>query len=80
MVRFTARESADAIEYTIADEGPGFDVTSLPDPTAPENVLNVSGRGILLIRTFMDSVEFNETGNRITMRKTCRAEAPARGG
>lgn len=66
-VRFTARESPDAVEYTVADEGPGFDASALPDPRAPENLLKVSGRGVMLIRTFMDEVRFNDRGNEVTM-------------
>jgi CheY-like chemotaxis protein len=64
-----AKESTERIEYTIEDEGPGFDPESLPDPTAARNVLEVSGRGIMLIRTFMDEVRFNDLGNQITMTK-----------
>ncbi len=55
--------------FTIRDEGPGFDPTTLPDPTDPANLERVSGRGLLLIQTFMDKVEHNETGNQITMIK-----------
>lgn len=55
--------------FTIRDEGPGFDPTKLPDPTDPTNLDKVSGRGLLLIRTFMDEVHFNRTGNEITMIK-----------
>lgn len=55
--------------YIIRDEGPGFDPTSLPDPTDPANLESTSGRGLLLIRTFMDSVSHNETGNQIMMIK-----------
>ncbi|MBC8356012.1 MAG: response regulator [Planctomycetes bacterium] len=55
--------------FTIRDQGPGFDPSSLPDPTAPENVGKVNGRGMFLIRTFMDQVRFNETGNEVTMIK-----------
>ena len=51
------------------DQGPGFDPESLPDPTDPENLLRVHGRGILLMRTFMDSVEFNDKGNEVTLIK-----------
>ena len=57
------------IEIVIVDEGPGFDPHSLPDPTDPENIERASGRGLLLIRTFMDHVEHNESGNQITMKK-----------
>jgi CheY-like chemotaxis protein/anti-sigma regulatory factor (Ser/Thr protein kinase) len=55
--------------YTIRDEGNGFDPSVLPDPSKPENLEKVGGRGILLIRTFMDLVYHNETGNAITMTK-----------
>lgn len=64
-----ARESLEEVEYVIEDEGPGFNWSTLPDPTSPEGMLMVSGRGIWLIRTFMDKVEFNEVGNRIRMSK-----------
>ena len=58
----------------IRDEGPGFDAAQLPDPTAPENVARVNGRGLFLIRTFMDDVRFNQRGNEITMIKRRGAE------
>jgi len=57
------------VTYVIRDEGPGFDVGAIPDPTDPDNLLKVSGRGLMLISTFMDSVRFNESGNEITMSK-----------
>jgi CheY-like chemotaxis protein/anti-sigma regulatory factor (Ser/Thr protein kinase) len=53
--------------YVIRDEGKGFDPATLPDPTDPANMEKASGRGLLLIRTFMDRVAFNEAGNQITM-------------
>ena len=55
--------------FTIRDQGPGFDPRKLPDPTDPENLEKVSGRGLLLMRTFMDEVTFNESGNQVTMVK-----------
>jgi len=55
--------------FKVRDEGPGFDPASLPDPTDPENVGKVNGRGLFLIRTFMDEVRFNATGNEVTMIK-----------
>ncbi len=54
--------------FIITDEGPGFDPTALPDPTDPANLESVAGRGLLLIRTFMNSVVHNAKGNQITMR------------
>lgn len=57
--------------FVIRDYGPGFDPSKLPDPTDPENLERVSGRGLLLMRTFMDEVTFNSTGNQVTMIKRC---------
>lgn len=53
--------------FVIRDDGPGFDVSKVPDPTDPENLLRPSGRGLLLIRMFMDEVSHNAAGNQITM-------------
>jgi CheY-like chemotaxis protein len=64
-----ARFTRDAATFVVRDEGPGFDPASLPDPTDPENLENASGRGLLLMRTFMDSVEYNKRGNEVTMIK-----------
>jgi CheY-like chemotaxis protein len=57
--------------FIVRDEGPGFDPAELRDPTDPENLEKVSGRGLLLMRTFMDEVMFNESGNEVTMIKRC---------
>ncbi len=58
-------------EVSIAakDEGRGFDLDKMPDPTAPENVGSVHGRGIYLMKAFMDEVRFEEGGVVIYMRK-----------
>jgi anti-sigma regulatory factor (Ser/Thr protein kinase) len=53
--------------YVIGDEGPGFDVSVLPDPEDASALTKASGRGIMLMRTFMDDVRFNETGNEVTL-------------
>jgi anti-sigma regulatory factor (Ser/Thr protein kinase) len=63
--------------FAIRDEGPGFDVSKLPDPTDPENMTKVGGRGLLLIRTFMDEAIHNATGNQLTLTWRRKA-APAR--
>ncbi len=55
--------------FVVRDDGPGFDPALLPDPTDPANLGRVSGRGLLLIQTFMDHVEHNPRGNQITMIK-----------
>lgn len=59
--------------FTVRDEGPGFDPSTLPDPTDPENLIRSHGRGLMLIRTFMDQVTYNDTGNEITMYKYARS-------
>ena len=60
--------AADAT-FVVEDEGPGFDVSALPDPTDPANLDRPSGRGVLFMRTFMDDVRYNPTGNRVTLVK-----------
>ena len=65
----TAAISPEEVRYTIRDEGPGFDPGTIPDPTDPANIVKASGRGLLLINTFMDEVSHNETGNEITLIK-----------
>jgi anti-sigma regulatory factor (Ser/Thr protein kinase) len=59
-------ESAGAT-FVIADQGSGFDVNNVPDPTDEENLLKVTGRGLLLMRAFTDKLTFNSAGNEVTM-------------
>ena len=53
----------------VQDQGQGFDVTKIPDPTDPENLCRIGGRGILLMRSFMNAVHFADGGRRVTMVK-----------
>jgi serine/threonine-protein kinase RsbW len=57
--------------FVIADQGKGLDPTTLPDPLAPENLLRGTGRGIFLIRSFMDEVNFRQLhpGTELTLIK-----------
>ncbi|MCG6156615.1 ATP-binding protein [Rubinisphaera margarita] len=73
-VRLTTNIGESSIEVIVADEGPGFDRSAIPDPTDPDFIMRPHGRGLLLIQTFMDDVSFNETGNEITMRKSFETE------
>lgn len=50
------------IKFVVKDEGNGFDYQHLPDPTAPENIEKVGGRGIFLMKHLSDQVEFKEHG------------------
>lgn len=65
---------------TVRDQGKGLDPEKIPDPLAPENLLKTSGRGIFLIRSFMDSVEINPslTGTEIKLIK--HVHGPSGGG
>jgi serine/threonine-protein kinase RsbW len=69
-----------ALTTAVRDEGTGLDPATLPNPLAPENLLKQSGRGIFLIRAFMDEIHFRtlSPGNEITMIKFVRG--PVRGG
>jgi CheY-like chemotaxis protein len=64
-----AKYSETEAVFIVRDQGSGFDASKLPDPTDPENLLRPSGRGLLLMRVFMDELQFNETGNEVTMIK-----------
>jgi anti-sigma regulatory factor (Ser/Thr protein kinase) len=68
-VHVWSKVSEDAVTYRIRDEGKGFDVTMLPDPTAPDNLEKASGRGVLLMRTLVDITEYNAAGNELTLIK-----------
>jgi CheY-like chemotaxis protein len=69
-VRVTARMSPKRATFVIADQGPGFDISKIPDPTDPTNIPKASGRGVLLMRTFMNEVRFSANGSRVTLVKT----------
>jgi CheY-like chemotaxis protein/anti-sigma regulatory factor (Ser/Thr protein kinase) len=73
----SARLTRDGATFIVRDEGSGFDPSNLPDPTDPANLERVSGRGILLMQTFMDEVAYNDLGNEVTLRKR-RAASPQR--
>jgi serine/threonine-protein kinase RsbW len=62
---------------TIRDQGPGLDASNIPDPLAPENLMKTSGRGIFLIRSFMDVVEIHpsQSGTEFKMIKHVRGSA-----
>jgi CheY-like chemotaxis protein/anti-sigma regulatory factor (Ser/Thr protein kinase) len=72
-VRIEAEFSDQHICVQISDDGPGFDPSAVPDPTDEDNIHRASGRGLFLIKSFMDQVAYNKTGNQITMTKL-RAE------
>jgi len=69
-VKVTARMSPTRAAFVITDQGPGFDVSKLPDPTDPKHIDLPSGRGVLLMRAFMNQVRYNVSGNGVKLIKT----------
>lgn len=59
-VEITLNKTDDGLEIKVRDFGKGFDVKSVPDPTDPENLLKESGRGLLFMQNFVDSVEWHD--------------------
>ncbi|MBI5761031.1 MAG: response regulator [Planctomycetales bacterium] len=74
-IHVTAKLSREEAVYVIRDDGPGFNHSSLPDPTDPANLERPYGRGLMLMRTFMNDVSYNATGNEVRLVK--RAGPPA---
>ncbi|MCO5232809.1 MAG: ATP-binding protein [Chitinophagales bacterium] len=65
---FIKSEKCDtAITFIVKDQGKGFDETSIPDPTLPENREKLNGRGVFLIKKLADKVSFNNNGSELQM-------------
>jgi serine/threonine-protein kinase RsbW len=77
-ISISLENTGNSLVITIADQGRGVDPDTLPDPLAPENLLRGTGRGIFLIRSFMDEVHFRQLhpGTELTLVKHL---APAEG-
>lgn len=72
-VTFEYTVSEERVHIAVTDRGRGFDPASIPDPTLEENIELPGGRGLLLMRAFMESVEFNDVGNVVRMVYVARA-------
>lgn len=59
----------EAVKFSVRDEGPGFDPEAIPDPTDPEYLDRPSGRGMLLMKSFMDELSYDNGGRQVTMMK-----------
>ena len=70
-VKASFETTVEALTIRICDQGPGLDPDTIPDPLAPENILRGSGRGIFLMRAFMDEVKFRQLhpGTELTLIK-----------
>jgi two-component sensor histidine kinase len=68
-IRVLAKISNDEAVFVIQDEGPGFESAAIPAAGDPSSLRRDVGRGLVLMRTFMDDVRYNDTGNEVTMVK-----------
>lgn len=66
-VAVTAYTADNSLVISVKDSGKGFDYDNLPDPTLPENIEKLSGRGVFLIKNLSDKTEFLDNGSRIKM-------------
>ncbi|MEI8378968.1 MAG: ATP-binding protein [Planctomycetota bacterium] len=68
-VRVNCTIADDLFRIEIEDQGPGFCLEDVPDPTEEENLERPCGRGIMLMRSFMSKIEYNPTGNKVVLEK-----------
>lgn len=66
-IEVTFKVKDDTLFFTVKDQGPGFDPTTLPDPTDPKNIEKPTGRGIFLMKHLCDAVTFEEKGTKVIM-------------
>ena len=74
MTRLHAEITLDKATFMIRDEGPGFNTSIVPDRHDPSHLGQGEGRGLVLMKNFMDDVRFNDAGNEVTMVLHCQAE------
>ena len=65
VVKVDVSKNNNALTFSVADQGDGFDFENLPDPTAPENLEKPDGRGIFLMKNLSDGVEFESNGSKV---------------
>ena len=71
--------TSDGLVITIRDQGKGIDLGGIPNPLAPENLLKTSGRGIFLMRSFMDEVEIRPSATGTEIKLIKRVHGPSGG-
>lgn len=69
ILKYHYDKKSSVFTVNIKDAGRGFDFTSLPDPTKEENILCEHGRGVFIIREYMDEMKYNKKGNELTFSK-----------
>ena len=68
IVKIDFNADGNMFDVTVRDEGDGFEFNNIPDPTGPANIENLHGRGVFLMRSLADRIEFNDSGNEVRMR------------
>jgi len=66
-VEITARKEGNVLSFVVADKGTGFDFDHLPDPTDPENLEKLTGRGVFLMRQLSDKLAYSHNGSTVEM-------------
>jgi serine/threonine-protein kinase RsbW len=66
-VKIKMENEGDELTIYVEDEGPGFNPSEIPDPTKPENIEELAGRGVFLMSKLADKIEFSEKGNIVIM-------------
>ena len=67
LVEIEIASEKDELNIKVTDEGPGFNPATVPDPTTPENIEELNGRGIYLMSHLADKIEYSKKGNSVTM-------------
>ena len=67
LVNINCRFQDDELKISVKDQGNGFDYQNIPDPTAPENIENINGRGVFLMEKLSDSISFFENGSKVEL-------------
>lgn len=71
MVKIGFESENNTLLFSICDEGEGFDFNNLPDPTDPENIDKVSGRGVFLMQNLSDLIQFEDQGRKVILGFHC---------
>ena len=66
-VKLKITQESTKLAFSVSDQGAGFDHTKLPDPTLPENLLKLNGRGVFLIHQLCDAVTYQDQGRTVEM-------------
>lgn len=75
LVTIEAEIDEDKITISVSDEGVGFDYSTIPDPTIPDNITKATGRGLYLMKVLSDHLEFQKNGSLVIMSFSLKSES-----